>query len=128
LKKITIDTSKYVCLNKECKKYKKANDDGYIRFYSIEGKNKDIIYLKCTCCGRRFSERKGTIFFNKKSSPEEIVQALKATSEGTGIRATARIFKKDKDTILSWVKQAGKHTAGVENFFSRFKTKRGSNR
>jgi len=74
------------------------------------------MYLKCTRCGRRFSENKGTIFFKKRTDKKTIEQILKSTSEGLGIRGAARTFNLNKNTVLSLVHQAGKHCENVENF------------
>ena len=109
-----IDIGKFVCLNKECSKYNKENIDGHIVFSHMDGKNKNIAYLKCTICGQRFSENKGTIFYRKKKSRDTISQVLTATSEGMGIRPAARTFGVNKNTILSWVKQGGEQSEKLE--------------
>jgi len=114
-----IDTRKFFCWNKDCVKYGIRND-GNIRFSHYDGKDKDIIYLRCTECNKKFSENKGTLFFRKQTKKDTIVKALKSTSEGTGIRATGRIFDVNKNTILSWVNEGGKHSEELEKNFSEF--------
>ena len=123
MKKLSeIDTSKFFCWNEECREYNKKGQ-GNIKATQYDGKNKDILYLTCIVCKKKFSENKGTIFYNKKTKKNIIVQALKATSEGTGIRPTGRIFDVNKNTILSWVRLAGKHSEEIEKIFSEFTTK-----
>ncbi|MCP4132380.1 MAG: hypothetical protein GY754_15520 [bacterium] len=122
MKKLSnIDTSKFFCWNEECPEYNKRNQ-GNIKASQYDGKNKDILYLICTICGKKFSENKGTIFYRKQCKKDTIVKAIKATSEGTGIRATGRIFDVNKNTILSWVNEGGKHAEELENFFSEHST------
>lgn len=120
-----IDVSNFFCWNEECSEYQKRGH-GNIEPAYYDGKDKDILYLKCTTCNRKFSENKGTIFYNKKTKKDIIVKALKATSEGTGIRPTGRIFDVNKNTILSWVKTAGTHAEEIEKKFSEFTTDRSS--
>jgi transposase-like protein len=125
-KEVAVDTSRYFCWNKECSEYRKRGK-GNIIFAQYDGIHKNIMYLKCTSCGKKFSENKGTIFYNKRTNKKTIEQVLKSTSEGVGIRATARIFNINKNTVLSLVHQSGKHCEEVEKFFSKSQDKRGSN-
>lgn len=128
-KYFNIDVSKYVCQNEKCKVYKKPNNDNHIIFHHYQkNKNFKTMYLRCTKCNQIFSENKGTIFYNKKKEKQTIVKALKSTSEGTGIRGTARIFDVNRNTILSWVKEAGNHCKDIENFFSESSSKGNSDR
>jgi transposase-like protein len=41
----------------------------------------------CTACGQRFNERSGTPMAKLRTAPETITLALKARSEGLGIRS-----------------------------------------
>lgn len=111
------DLQKFICWNEKCSEYKKPNNDGHIIFSHMDGMKKDIMFLRCKVCGKKFSENKGTMFYWKKKDRDMISKVLTATSEGMGIRAAARTFGIDKDTVLAWVKQGGKHSQKVENFF-----------
>ena len=119
--KENIEVSKFFCWNEECEYYAKR-DEGNIEPSYYTGKDKDILILKCIICGKKFSENKGTIFYNKKIKKDTITKALKATSEGTGIRAAGRIFDINKNTILSWVNEGGKHGEELEKIFSEFES------
>ena len=55
-----------------------------------------------------------TFFYRKKKDKETIIRVLKATSEGLGIRPTARTFDIYKGTVMEWVKAAGKHCEKLE--------------
>jgi IS1 family transposase/transposase-like protein len=69
--------------------------------------------LECVVCQAYFMETTGTIFFGKQTPPETIWCALKALAEGLGIRATARVFDVDPNTVESWLREAAKHMEAV---------------
>ncbi|MCP4361494.1 MAG: hypothetical protein GY796_26075 [Chloroflexi bacterium] len=54
-------------------------------------------------------ETTNTIFYGKKAAAETIWQALKALAEGLDIRATARVFDLDPNTVEKWLGQAAAH-------------------
>ena len=122
-----IDTSNFFCWNEECKEYQQRGH-GNIKPLYYDGKDKDILILRCDLCGKKFSENKGTIFFKKQIKKDTIAKALKSTSEGSGIRATGRIFGVNKNTVLSWVHQGGSHCEELEKKFSEFTDTRSSDR
>jgi len=51
-------------------------------------------------------ETHGTIFHGKRLSVELIVRVLTCLAEGLGIRATARVFEVDPNTVLQWLVEA----------------------
>ena len=55
----------------------------------------------CTACNGYFPEHHGTIFHGKQASVELIVRVLACLAEGLGIRATARVFAVDPNTVLA---------------------------
>jgi IS1 family transposase len=57
----------------------------------------------CTACEGYFLETHGTIFHGKRVPVDLIVRALACLAEGLGIRATARVFEVDPNTVLSWL-------------------------
>jgi len=54
-------------------------------------------------------ETHGTIFYGKQAAVELIVRVLACLAEGLGIRATARVFEVDANTVLSWLVEAAEH-------------------
>ena len=60
----------------------------------------------CTSCNGYFPEHHGTIFHGKQASGERIVRVLACLAEGLGIRATARVFEVDPNTVLHWLVEA----------------------
>jgi len=60
----------------------------------------------CTSCKGYFLETPGTIFHGKHAEVERIVRVLACLAEGLGIRATARVFEVDANTVLHWLVEA----------------------
>jgi IS1 family transposase len=60
----------------------------------------------CLGCHGYFPEHHGTIFHGKQASVEQIVRVLACLAEGLGIRATARVFEVDPNTVLHWLVEA----------------------
>jgi transposase-like protein/IS1 family transposase len=60
----------------------------------------------CLGCNGYFPEHHGTIFHGKQASVELIVRVLACLAEGLGIRATARVFEVDPNTVLHWLVEA----------------------
>src|SRR2546427_1783442 len=57
----------------------------------------------CTACKGYFLETHGTIFHGKQAAVELIVRVVACLAEGLGIRATARVFEVDANTVLHWL-------------------------
>ena len=62
--------------------------------------------LHCRGCNGYFPEHHGTIFHSKQAAVERIVRVLACLAEGLGIRATARVFEVDPNTVLQWLVEA----------------------
>ena len=60
----------------------------------------------CTACNGYFLETHGTLFHGKQAAVELIVRVLACLAEGLGIRATARVFEVDANTVLHWLVEA----------------------
>ena len=110
-----IDLSAFVCLTESCRLYRKQNTGNIKVHYIKKAKCGNILYLKCTDCGKKFSENKGTIFYRKKTNRETIVKVLKSVSEGMGIRPAGRYFNKNKNTIFAWRKLNDQYTDESSN-------------
>ena len=70
----------------------------------------------CRSCHGYFLETHGTIFHGKRLSVELIVHVLACLAEGLGIRATARVFEVDPNTVLQWLVEAAEQL----HAFSRY--------
>jgi IS1 family transposase len=73
--------------------------------------------LYCRSCKGYFLETHGTIFHGKRLSVELIVRVLACLAEGLGIRATARVFEVDPDTVLQWLVAAAEQLQAFTSYF-----------
>jgi hypothetical protein len=62
--------------------------------------------FQCTLCAGDVLETHGTIFHGKRVTVELIVRVVTCLAEGLGIRATARVFEVDPNTVLQWLVEA----------------------
>jgi IS1 family transposase len=71
----------------------------------------------CTACGGYFLETHGTPFHGKHVAPNLLVWAVGALAEGLGIRAVARVFEVDPNTVLQWLVEAADHLKAFSQYF-----------
>jgi IS1 family transposase len=103
----TIDTHQHFCPHHDCAYYGWPGR-GNIRANGHAG-GKAWRQLQCTACHGYFQETHGTPFQGKRVSPDTMVWAVGAMAEGLGIRAVARVFEVDPNTVLSWLVEAAAH-------------------
>ncbi len=65
--------------------------------------------FQCLGCKGYFLETHGTLFHGKRAAVELMVHVLACLAEGLGIRATARVFEVDPNTVLHWLVEAAEH-------------------
>src|SRR5437762_7233870 len=73
--------------------------------------------LQCVSCHGYFQETYGTIFHGKHVAPDRLVWAIGALAEGLGIRAVARVFEVDPNTVLHWLVEVADHAAAFSQYF-----------
>jgi IS1 family transposase len=73
--------------------------------------------LHCTSCGGYFQETHGTPLHGKHVEPQKLVWAVGALAEGLGIRAVARVFEVDPNTVLAWLVEVAEHAAAFSQYF-----------
>ena len=73
--------------------------------------------LHCSSCGGSFQETHGTPLHGKRVSPDLLVWAVGALAEGLGIRAVARVFEVDPNTVLAWLVEVADHAAAFSQYF-----------
>jgi len=73
--------------------------------------------LHCTACKGYFQETHGTLFHGKCVAPALLVWAVGALAEGLGIRAVARVFEVDPNTVLQWLVEAADHLTAFSQYF-----------
>jgi transposase-like protein len=70
----------------------------------------------CLGCHGYFLETHGTPFHGKQVDPDKLVRAIAALAEGLGLRAVARVFEVDPNTVLGWLVDTAEHLGA----FSRY--------
>ena len=73
--------------------------------------------LHCTNCGGYFQETHGTPLRGKRVSPDRLVWAIGALAEGLGMRAVARVFEVDPNTVLAWLVEVADHATAFSQYF-----------
>src|SRR5437762_2893744 len=73
--------------------------------------------LYCRSCRGYFLETHGTLLHGKRLSVELIVRVLACLAEGLGIRATARVFEVDPNTVLQWLVEAAEQLQAFTSYF-----------
>lgn len=114
------------CPNEQCPDYGKKQG-GQQRNLQKYGKTRaGRQRFRCSSCQKTFTETRGTIFYRKRVSDEEIIETLAFLAEGVRISAISRAKGHKEDTILAWLREAALHAEAVEEaLMSNHQIKRG---
>ena len=102
------DLSRFACQNPRCPLYGERGLDN-LTVCARYGKNKDRRMLYCRTCKGRSSERKGTPLFGSQLTEEKATAIFEHLAERTGVRATARLVKVNRNTVVRYSRLAGAH-------------------
>lgn len=105
---MTEDLSRFCCLNEHCAAHGKRGG-GNLTVRARYGKDKQRRLLYCRTCKARFSERKGTPLFGSQLTAEQAVSIFEHLAERNGVRATARLVKVNRNTVVRYARLAGGH-------------------
>jgi IS1 family transposase/transposase-like protein len=111
----TIALSQHFCPDPDCAYYGWV-DRGNLRSNGHPG-GKPWRQLQCVACRGYFPETQGTPLQSKQVSAERVVWAMGAVAEGLGIRAVARVFAVDPNTILQWLGEVAEHAVTFSRHF-----------
>jgi hypothetical protein len=77
------------------------------------------LWRQCHCrgCNGYFPAHHGTIVHGKQAAGELMVRVLACVAEGLGIRATARVFAVDANTVLQWLVEAAEQRRAFSRYF-----------
>jgi hypothetical protein len=64
-------------------------------------------------------ETHGTPFHGEQVNLDKLVWAITALAEGVGLRAVARIFETDPNTVLRWLVEAAEHLEAFSRYHLR---------
>jgi LacI family transcriptional regulator len=102
------DLSRFCCQNRECPDYGERGADN-LTVCARYGKDKQRRLLYCRTCKARFSERKGTPLFGSQLTDEQALSIFEHLAERNGVRATARLVKVNRNTVVRYCRLAGGH-------------------
>lgn len=111
----TVDTSRHFCPHTDCD-YRGWPGLGNLRANGHPSGG-PWRQFHCTSCEGYFPEHHGTIFHGKHAAVELIVRVLACLAEGLGIRATARVFEVDANTVLQWLVEAAEQLRAFCTYF-----------
>jgi IS1 family transposase len=111
----TVDTSMHFCPHAGCD-YRGWRGRGNLRANGHPSGGPWRQFY-CTSCDGYFPEHHGTIFHGKQVAGELIVRVLACLAEGLGIRATARVFEVDPNTVLHWLVEAAEQPQAFSAYF-----------
>jgi IS1 family transposase len=111
----TIDTSMHFCPHTDCD-YRGWQGLNNLRAHGHPSGG-PWRQLHCLGCNGFFLEHHGTIFHGKQASVELIVRVLASLAEGLGIRATARVFEVDPNTVLHWLVEVTEQLRAFSRYF-----------
>src|SRR5262252_9028615 len=110
-----VDTSAHFCPNPDCA-YR-----GWVGWGNLRANGHPNggpwRQLYCTRCDGYFQETHGTPLHGKRVAPEKLVWAVGALAEGLGIRAVARVFEVDPNTVLAWLIAVADHAVAFSQYF-----------
>ena len=106
------DLRRCCCQNTSCVAYG-SFDAGNLTTSGYVDKHKTIRLLLCKTCGKRFSSRKGTVFFRARMPSAEVVNILNHVQEGCGMRQTGRLTGHKEDTVIRYARKAGQHAKAL---------------
>jgi len=99
------------CPYRECPDYGQVSKGNVIQY----GKSKPGQQrFQCKTCQRTFNERRGTLFYNRKTAVKDILECLSLLAEGSRISRISRVKGIKEDTILSFLREAADHAEQIE--------------
>jgi IS1 family transposase len=110
-----VDTSQQFCPNPDCA-YRGRAGLGNLSANGHPGGGR-WRQLYCSQCEGYVLETHGTIYYGKRMPVELIVRVLTCLAEGLGIRATARVFEVDPNTVLRWLVEAAEQLKAFTSYF-----------
>jgi len=114
------------CPNKECSEHGKVQNPGQRNIIKYGFTRSGRQRYRCETCKKFFIETTGTIFYHRRTPDDEILKVLALIAEGSRISSLTRVTGHKEDTILEWLRAAGKHAEEIDAvLLSEYKINRG---
>ena len=101
------DLALFCCQNPDCTNHGKRGHGNLTVCGHYGPHQRRLLY--CCSCKARFSERKGTPFFDTRLPPDKVLDVLRHLAEGIGVRKTSRLTGVNKNTVVRYALLAGDH-------------------
>ena len=102
------------CPNKVCTDYGKLESERQGKIIKFGKTKAGRQRYECKTCGKTFTETKGTLFYRRRTPEAEIIDTLAHIAEGNRISSLVRTKGHKEDTIIDWIREAGKHAEAIE--------------
>ncbi len=102
------------CPNEVCPDYSKLQSDRQGKIIKFGKTKAGRQRYECKTCGKTFTETKGTLFYRRRTPEAEIIDTLAHIAEGNRISSLVRTKGHKEDTIIDWIREAGKHAEAIE--------------
>jgi transposase-like protein len=108
------------CPNPKCKHHGQKGFANVVSngTYRTRSTGKARLFL-CRTCGKAFSSRSGTAFFDLRTPKKKVLMGLKLLAEGLGLRGTSRVLETKLDTARRWLAVAALHCEQVSDILLR---------
>jgi hypothetical protein len=103
----TDDLTSFCCRNPDCDSYGRGGGDNLLVIDHLGKARHRLLY--CRACKARFSQFKGTPYFNSRLPHDKAPAVLEHLAEGCGVRRTARLVGVNKDTVMRLALLACRH-------------------
>ena len=114
------------CPNETCPDHGKGQSDQQHSVVKYGRTKSGRQRFRCKTCGATFAETKGTIFYRRRTAEDEIIETLALIAEGNRISSLARAKGHKEDTIIDWIREAGRHAEAIEEvLLSEYQLTRG---
>jgi transposase-like protein len=109
----TDELTRFCCQNPDCDLHGRRGQDNLLVIDHFGKARHRLLY--CKVCKARFSEFKGTPFFNSRLPHEKVLAVLEHLADGCGVRQTARLVGVNKDTVTRLALLAGEHAKAAHD-------------
>ena len=109
----------HACPNDNCKDFGVTGQDNIIGNGTYKSKNGRIRKYICLSCGKNFSDRTKTAFYDLRTSEKTVLTALKLVVKGTPLRVIAEVLDVKLDTVRGWLQRAAEHCDEVNEILMK---------
>ena len=113
------DLSRFCCQHPDCPDYGQRGQ-GNLTVCGRYGKAQQYRLLYCRTCKARFSERKGTPLFGSQLTEAQALSIFEHLADRNGVRATARLVKVNRNTVVRYARLAGDHARHLHDELAAF--------